>query len=131
MYNPEFQPEPPRVADVLRRHFLGLEGVTQESLGVALGVSRHSVNELMNGRRAVTAVMALRLARVLGTDPQFWMNLQQNWDLHQARREHGETIDRLKPLRAEHAFDEVARPMEEVFGSDDAGAKPPRRQAAG
>jgi addiction module HigA family antidote len=125
----EIPPEPPKVAEVLRRHFLRLDGVTQERLGEALGVSRHSVNELMNGRRAVTAVMALRLARVLGTDPEFWMNLQQNWDLHQARRDHGAAIEKLKMLRAEQGFDEVARPFDEVFRGDSPEAKPPRRAA--
>jgi antitoxin HigA-1 len=110
--------QPPKVADVLRAHFLKLDGVTQESLGEALGVSRHSVNELMNGRRAVTAVMALRLARVLGTDPKFWMNLQQAWDLYEASRTHGTAITDLKPLRHEQRYEDVVRPFDEVFGTE-------------
>lgn len=108
--------EPPKVSDVLRAHFLTLAGVTQEMLGEALGVSRHSVNELMNGRRAVTAVMALRLARVLGTDPEFWMNLQQAQDLHEASLTYAAEIASLTPLRAEVSHEDVVRPFEEIFG---------------
>lgn len=115
--------EPPKVSDVLRRHFLALDGVTQESLGEALGVSRHSVNELMNGRRAVTAVMALRLARVLGTDPEFWMNLQQACDLYEARRDYRDELASLKPLRREYAHDEIIRPLGEVFPTCSAGGR--------
>ena len=110
--------EPPKVSDVLRRHFLALDGITQESLGEALGVSRHSVNELMNGRRAVTAVMALRLARVLGTDPEFWMNLQQGWDLYDASKTYAAEIETLKSLRREQRHEEVVQPFEEVFGGE-------------
>src|SRR5947209_1901266 len=79
--------EPPKVSDVLRAHFLQLEGVTQDKLAAALGVSRHSVNELMNDRRGVTAPMAWRLAHVLGTDPHFWMNLQIERDLFESERD--------------------------------------------
>ncbi len=112
----EMQMEPPKVADVLRIHFLTLGDITQEQLADALGVSRHSVNELMNGKRAVTAVMALRLARVLGTDPEFWLNLQQASDLYQAQKDYGDEIARIKPLRAERSVEQIIRPFSEIFG---------------
>jgi addiction module HigA family antidote len=109
------QIEPPKVADVLRIHFLALGEITQEQLAEAMGVSRHTVSELMNGKRAVTAVMALRLAQVLGTDPEFWLNLQQASDLYEARTQHGSEIARLKPLRGRRSVEQIIRPLNEVF----------------
>lgn len=91
--------EPPRVSAVLREHFLGLDGVTQERLAEAMRVSRHSINELMNDRRTVTAQMALRLARVLGTDAEFWLNLQQSHDLFVACGDLSSELQSLTPLR--------------------------------
>lgn len=91
--------EPPRVSAVLREHFLCLDGVTQEGLAEAMGVSRHSINELMNDRRTLTAPMALRLARVLGTDAEFWLNLQQAYDLFWACEELASELQSLTPLR--------------------------------
>lgn len=104
-------PEPPRVSDVLRAHFLTIEGITQDRLAQAMGVSRHSINELMNDRRSITAPMALRLARVLGTDPEFWLNLQQARDLFEARRESADEVARLAPLRAVLGEEDVVRPL--------------------
>ena len=91
-------PSMPTPGEVLRR--LAEENhITQERLAESLGVSRYSVNQLMNGRRAVTAEMALRLARVLSTTAEFWLNLQRPVDLHFARQRIGTRVDRLKPLR--------------------------------
>lgn len=101
--------EPPRVSEVLRRHFFTYKGVTQEKLAEAMQVSRHSVSELMNDRRTVTASMALRLAHVLGTDPEFWLNLQQAHDLYQARVELGHELEKLVPLRQPMAESDVVR----------------------
>jgi addiction module HigA family antidote len=75
------------------------QDITQESLATAMGVSRFSVNQIINGRRTITAEMALRLARVLGTTPEFWLNLQQGVDIHEARERLGEEIERLPILR--------------------------------
>lgn len=101
---------PPRPADVLKRHFLTLDGVTQQALANALDVSRLTVSELLNDKRAITPAMALRLERVLGTDADFWLNLQLGWDLHQARLAHGLEIARLTPLRDKAGIAEVVRP---------------------
>ena len=90
--------------DVLRKEIVALAGLTQDALAEALGVSRYSVNQLLNDRRSVTADMALRLARVLDTTPEFWLNLQMAVDLAQARRKLGADLDALpvvKPRKAE------------------------------
>jgi plasmid maintenance system antidote protein VapI len=78
-------------------------------------VSRHSINELMNGRRAITAPMALRLARVLGTDAEFWLNLQQSSDLFEARQDLEKELAALTPLRAEISETDVVRPAPDLF----------------
>lgn len=111
-----FVAAPPRPADVLKRHFLSLEGITQQSLADALGVSRLTVSELLNDKRAITPPMALRLERVLGTDAEFWLNLQLGWDLHRARLEHGEEVAGLSPLRAAGTQASVVRPATERRG---------------
>jgi plasmid maintenance system antidote protein VapI len=64
-----------------------------------LGVSRHSVNELFNDRRSVTPLMALKLAYVLDTDPDFWLNVQKAYDLFQARDEFESERSNLKVVR--------------------------------
>jgi len=85
--------------EVLRDDILARTGITQETLARAMRVSRFTVNQIVNGRRAVTAEMALRLARVLNTTPAFWLNLQQDVDLYRARRRHGADMDDLEVLR--------------------------------
>jgi len=109
--------EPPRVSEILRAHFLNLDGVTQNRLAEAMRVSRHSVNELMNDRRTITARMALRLAHVLGTDPEFWLNLQQTRDLFDERRALAGELDQLDILRAPVTEADIVRPFSERFGS--------------
>jgi addiction module HigA family antidote len=59
-------------------------GVGQVQAAKELGVSLNRLNELVLGKRGVTADTALRLARFLKTSPQLWMRLQADWDLHQA-----------------------------------------------
>lgn len=73
-------------------------GITQDQLAAATGVSRLTINEIVNEKRAVTAEMALRLSKALGTEPQFWLNLQQEVDLARARAKLG-TMSNVKTLR--------------------------------
>lgn len=72
-------------------HFLGTRflrpaGISQDALARALGISRRRVNELILGRRGITADTAVRLAEFFGTDARFWLQLQAAWDAHQAWR---------------------------------------------
>jgi addiction module HigA family antidote len=55
--------------------------ITQDTLAEALRVSRFSVNQIVNGRRNITPEMALRLSRALSSSPEFWLNLQRQYDL--------------------------------------------------
>jgi antitoxin HigA-1 len=70
--------------EMLREEFLIPLGLTQVEVARELGMSVNRLNELVLGKRGVTADTALRLARRFGTTPQFWMHLQADWDLHQA-----------------------------------------------
>jgi antitoxin HigA-1 len=93
------EPVPVSPGEVLRDDILAGTGITQDSLAEAMGVSRFTVNQIINGRRAVTADTALRLARVLSTTPDLWLNLQRDVDLWRARRAKATEIDNLPVLR--------------------------------
>jgi addiction module HigA family antidote len=69
---------------MLFEEFVKPLGLTQTELATRLGVSYPRLNEIVKGRRAITPDTALRLARVLGMSPEFWLGLQQDWDLWQA-----------------------------------------------
>src|SRR3954471_7852203 len=70
--------------EILLEEFLKPLSVGQAEAARRLGVSLNRLNEIILGKRAITADSALRLARLLETSPQFWMRLQADWDLHQA-----------------------------------------------
>ena len=72
--------------EMLLEEFLKPLGMSQVEAARALGMSVNRLNELVRGRRGVTADTALRLARFFKTTPQVWMHLQANWELHQALR---------------------------------------------
>jgi addiction module HigA family antidote len=91
--------EPPRAGDVLRACLKNIDGLTQENLAEALMVSRHSVSELVNGKRSVTPLMALKLGYVLSMDPSYWMSIQATRDLYDANKVFKEVKQDLKVLR--------------------------------
>ena len=68
--------QPTSVGAMLKEEFLEPLGITQDELAKAMVVSRKTVNELCGDRRGVTAESAFLLAKVLGTTPEFWLNLQ-------------------------------------------------------
>ena len=90
---------PPSPGAVLRERVLKHMDVTQDALATALGVSRFTVNQVLNGRRAVTAEMAVRLGHVLDTSPEMWLKLQAQVDLFEARRALGADLVKLPRLR--------------------------------
>jgi antitoxin HigA-1 len=93
-------PAPPVYpGEALKKRILDKDGFTQEQLAEAMGVSRFSINQIVNGRRSVTAEMALRLAYVTSTTADFWLNLQRDVDLYEAQLELGDELLRLKVLR--------------------------------
>jgi addiction module HigA family antidote len=70
--------------EMLLEEFLEPMGIGQVEAARRLGVSLNRLNEIVLGKRGITADTALRLGRLLKTSPQFWMRLQADWDLHQA-----------------------------------------------
>ncbi|MBF0170688.1 MAG: HigA family addiction module antidote protein [Nitrospinae bacterium] len=79
--------------EVLLAEFLEPMGISQNRLGREIGVSPRRVNEIVQGKRSVSADTALRLARYFGMSESFWMGLQADYDLEEARAKLG---DRLK-----------------------------------
>lgn len=90
---------PTHPGDMLREDFLPDFGLTVAGLAEAAGVSRQSINELLRGRRAVSPEMALRLARLFGNTPEFWLNAQRAVDLWDAAETIKDDVARIKPLR--------------------------------
>lgn len=96
-----FIPAPPiGPGDVLRERILAELKLTQDQLASALRVSRLTVSQIVNGRRSITADMALRLARVTSTTPDLWLNLQRDVDIYNAELKLSEELPQLAVLRA-------------------------------
>jgi len=81
---------------ILKLEFAEPLGLTQARMAADLGVGIKTLSELYNRKRGVTAVMALKLAEYFGTTPRFWMNLQDNYDLHQAYVKEREALEKVK-----------------------------------
>ena len=91
---------PTHPGEMLLEEFLRPLGISQSTFAVRLGVSFPRLNEVIRGKRAVTPDTALRLARVLGVSADFWLGLQQDWDLwHAMHGAEAARIGRLEPLR--------------------------------
>ena len=71
--------------EILLEEFMKPLGLSQNALARDLGVDARAVNQIVNGKRAITATMALRLARYFRMTPGFWMNLQARYDLEMAK----------------------------------------------
>jgi addiction module HigA family antidote len=91
---------PTHPGEMLREDFLSDYGLTVSRLAAALGVSRQTINELLRGRRAVSPEMSLRLARLFGNSPEFWLNAQRAVDLWDAAQAIERDVNRIKPLRS-------------------------------
>jgi len=72
--------------------------LTGSGLATALGVSRQTIYELLQEQRAVSPLMALRLSRLFGNSPSFWLNAQQARDLWETERNAEEELARIQPL---------------------------------
>lgn len=85
---------PVRPGEVLLEEFLKPLELSQNRLALRIGVPPRRINEIVLGKRRVTAETALRLARYFGTTPQFWLGLQADYDLDVATDELGGRLDR-------------------------------------
>ena len=95
---PRYRP-PTHPGEMLLEEFLKPLGITQSAMAVRLGISFPRLNEIVRGKRGVTPDTALRLARVVGMSADFWLGLQQDWDLwHAMRSKRAAEIAHLEPL---------------------------------
>ena len=91
---------PTHPGEMLLEEFLKPLGISQSAFAVRLGISFPRLNEITRGKRSITPDTALRLAHVLGMSADFWLGLQQDWDLwHALRTKKAAAIAQLEPLR--------------------------------
>ena len=86
--------------EMLKEDFMPDYGLTTASLAEALGVTRQTVNELLRNNRAITPVMALRLSRLFGNSPDFWLNAQRAIDLWESEKRFEKELNQIRPLNA-------------------------------
>jgi addiction module HigA family antidote len=90
---------PTHPGEMLLEEFLKPMGMSQQQLARQIRVPFQRVNELVNRRRGVTPATALRLSRLFGNTPDFWMNLQIRWDLYKAQRKEAEILKKIEPIQ--------------------------------
>lgn len=83
--------------EILMDEFMAPLGLSQNALGRALHVPPRRINEIVHGKRSITPDTALRLARYFGTSAQFWLNVQQNYDLAISQRALSRVLDDIAP----------------------------------
>ena len=89
---------PTHPGEMLREDFLPDYGLTGATLAEAIGVSRQSISELLHERRRVSPEMALRLSRLFGNSPVFWLNAQRAVDLWDAAQAIQNDMTQIRPL---------------------------------
>jgi addiction module HigA family antidote len=88
---PKYRP-PTHPGEILLKDFLEPMEITQRQLADALHVPYQRINELVNQKRGITPSTAIRLSKFFGNSSQFWLNLQQNWELYHVMKEEEEEI---------------------------------------
>ncbi len=90
---------PTHPGEMLLEEFLRPLSMTQSELAERIRVSYPRVNELVNGKRGVTPDTALRLSKLFGTTPEFWLNGQRNWDLwHALHSKDSSVLEEIEPV---------------------------------
>jgi addiction module HigA family antidote len=92
--------EPIHPGEVLLEEFIEPLKVTQHRVAVEIGVPPRRINEIVHGKRRITADTALRLARYFGTTELFWINLQSRYDLEVERDLLADSLERIRPLQS-------------------------------
>lgn len=91
--------DPIHPGEILMEDFIEGFGITQNKLAVAIGVPPRRINEIVHGKRGITADTALRLSKYFGTSAEFWMNLQMHYELRIERRALGQKVAAIEPLQ--------------------------------
>ena len=102
-YSPScfFYLDNPHPGIILEEEFLQPLGLSQNGLAQAIGVLANRINEIVRGRRGITADTDLRLARFFKLSEGYWLRLQNTFDMMQAHRELGKAISQIKPFEAQ------------------------------
>ena len=93
--------EPIHPGEILMEDFIEGFRITQNKLAVSIGVLPRRINEIVHGKRGITAETAIRLARYFGTSEEMWMNLQTNYELRLERRALHDEVAAITPLAVE------------------------------
>lgn len=109
--SPEGKPVLP--GQILFEEFMEPLELSQNGLARAIGVPPRRINEIVHGKRAITADTALRLAAYLGPDPQFWLNLQTHYDLSVAYLNTREVLEAIEPYDSDLHVVGWLNPMQE------------------
>lgn len=91
--------EPIHPGEILMGDFIQGFGITQNKLAVSIGVPPRRINEIVHGKRGITADTAVRLAKYFGTSAELWMNLQSQYELRLERRALREQLEAIAPLQ--------------------------------
>ncbi len=84
--------------EILQKEFLEPLGITAYRLAKAVGVQQTRISLILKEQRGISADTALRFSKFFGTTPEFWMNLQKEYDLRKVRMEKKEALDRIMPI---------------------------------
>jgi addiction module HigA family antidote len=95
---------PTHPGEMLLEEFLKPMGLTQRELADSIRVPYQRINEIINGRRGVTPSTALRLAKFFGVSPDFWMNMQLQWDLYFVQQSEANILETIQPISPKHEF---------------------------
>ena len=91
--------QPPHPGEVLRKEYLEPLGITGNKLALALHVTAPRIAEIVTGKRGITTDTALRLAKCLNTRPEYWLNLQMQYDIAAVQKTIGERLEReIRPI---------------------------------
>lgn len=94
MRTPKNRP-PTHPGEILLKDFLEPMKISQTQLAQSIHVPYQRINELVNGKRGVTPSTALRLSKFLGNSSEFWLNLQQNWELYHVLKEEEDDLNTI------------------------------------
>ena len=84
--------------EILKEEFLIPMGISAYKLSKSIGVQQTRISLILKGERGITADTAMRLSKYFGTTPEFWMNLQREYDLRKVKSEIKEIIDNIVPV---------------------------------
>ena len=90
--------EPITPGEILLNEFLEPLGISQYRLAQATGLPQTRISQIVRGKRAITADTALRLSKALGVDDRFWLNIQTDYDLENARDLHADELAKVVTL---------------------------------